>query len=106
MLAKLVDQVTKAIRHYERHGIHPTERETIDKLVLPFIEHALGADFCDPAAVTAEFDADIGRSKGEKVDYAINRHGEPVILIECKALGLHWRTRLCSSSATLGPFPK
>ena len=106
MLAKLVDQVTKAIRHYERHGIHPTERETIDKLVLPFIEHALGADFRDPAAVTAEFDADIGRSKGEKVDYAINRHGEPVILIECKALGTPLEDKAVQLQRYIGALPK
>ena len=106
MLAKLVNQVTKAIRHYERYGIHPTERETIDKLVLPFIEHALGTDFRDPAAVTAEFDADIGRSKGEKVDYAINRHGEPVILIECKALGTPLENKTVQLQRYIGALPQ
>ena len=106
MLAKLVDQVTKAIQHYERHGMHPTERETIDKLVLPFIEHALGADFRDPVAVTAEFDADIGRSKGEKVDYAINRHGEPVILIECKALGTPLEDKTVQLQRYIGALPQ
>lgn len=86
MFADLIEQVTKVIQHYKGHGDQPTERETIDKLVHPFMEHVLGVDYRDPTAVTAEFDADIGRNKGEKVDYAIRRDGEPVILIECKAL--------------------
>ena len=87
MFTDLIEQVIKVIQHYEDCGDQPTERETIDKLVHPFMEHVLGVDCRDPAEVKAEFDADIGRSKGEKVDYAIRRHGEPVILIECKALG-------------------
>lgn len=86
MFADLIKQATKVIQYYEDQGDQPTERESIDKLVHPFMEHVLGVDYRDPTAVKAEYDADISRSKGEKVDYAILRDGEPVILIECKAL--------------------
>ena len=38
----------------------------------------------------AEFTCDIGTKKGEKVDYAIMKDGQPIILIECK----HWQQNL------------
>jgi hypothetical protein len=40
--------------------------------------------------VKPEFIADVGIKKGEKVDYAIFKDGEPKILIECK----HWKQKL------------
>jgi hypothetical protein len=52
---------------------------------MPFI-NALGYDVFNPLEVVPEFVADIGIKKGEKVDYAIVKEGEPVILVECK----HW----------------
>ncbi len=39
--------------------------------------------------VVPEFVADIGTKKGEKVDYAILKDSEPVVIIECK----HWKER-------------
>lgn len=63
-----------------------TEEATKTALVLPFIA-ALGYDVFDPTEVVPEFIADVGIKKGEKVDYAIKRDGEIVILIECKASG-------------------
>ena len=38
----------------------------------------------DPTVVVPEFTADIGKKKGEKVDYAIIKDGDPIILIEAK----------------------
>jgi hypothetical protein len=38
----------------------------------------------NPLEVMPEYIADLGIKKGEKVDYAILKDGEPVILIECK----------------------
>jgi hypothetical protein len=63
-----------------------TEAQAKQTLVEPFIE-ALGYDVRDPMQVRTEFIADIGVKKGEKVDYAILKDGEPVILFECKKCG-------------------
>jgi hypothetical protein len=60
-----------------------TEEATKNALVMPFIQ-ILGYDVFNPFEVSPEFIADIGIKKGEKVDYAILRDNEPVILIECK----------------------
>lgn len=85
MLAELIEQANKTIQYYEQHNQCPTKRETIDKLVLPFIRDVLGADPHDPATVTTEFSPVDGLLKGDKVDYAVKQDGA-VILIECKAL--------------------
>jgi predicted type IV restriction endonuclease len=55
-------------------------------LLLPFIR-ALGYDVFDPKEVFPEFTADIGTKKGEKVDYALLKDGEPIMLFECKCCG-------------------
>jgi hypothetical protein len=60
-----------------------TEEATKTSFVLPFLA-ALGYNVFDPTEVTPEFTADVGTKKGEKVDYAILKDGEPIILIECK----------------------
>ncbi len=62
-----------------------TEEATKNAFIMPFIK-ALGYDVFNPLEVVPEFIADIGIKKGEKVDYAIIKDGEPVILVECK----HW----------------
>lgn len=66
-----------------------TEEATKTALILPFI-NALGYDIFNPLEVLPEMNCDIGTKKGEKIDYAILRNGEPVILIECK----HWEQNL------------
>ena len=87
MFADLIQQVTRVIQHYEGRGERPSEEATKHALVLPFIHDVLGAHYpLNPEEVIPEFTADISERKGEKVDYAICRDGEPVILIECKAL--------------------
>ncbi|RRB06890.1 type I restriction endonuclease [Larkinella rosea] len=60
-----------------------TEEATKTALILPFL-NALGYDVFDPHEVSPEFISDIGTKKGEKVDYAIMKDGQPIILIECK----------------------
>lgn len=63
----------------------PTEEATKTALVMPFIS-ALGYDVFNPLEVLPEMCCDIGMKKGEKIDYAILKEGEPIMLIECK----HW----------------
>lgn len=63
-----------------------TEEGTKTSMVMPFIT-ALGYDVADPTEVTPELIADVGVKKGEKVDYAILKDGQPIILFECKICG-------------------
>lgn len=60
-----------------------TEEATKNALVMPFIQ-ILGYDVFNPFEVNPEFIADLGIKKGEKVDYAIMKDGEPIIIVECK----------------------
>lgn len=62
-----------------------TEEATKNAFIMPFIK-ALGYDVFNPLEVVPEYVADIGIKKGEKVDYAILKNGQPTILVECK----HW----------------
>jgi hypothetical protein len=64
-----------------------TEEATKNALVLPFLS-ALGYDVFDPGEVTPELVADVGTKKGEKVDYAVLRDGQPLMLVECKQCNL------------------
>ncbi len=66
-----------------------TEEATKNALILPFLT-ALGYDVFDPTEILPEMDCDLIKKKGEKIDYAIIKDGEPVILIECK----HWQANL------------
>lgn len=60
-----------------------TEEATKNAFIMPFIRE-LGYDVFNPSEVTPELVADIGTKQGEKIDYAILKDGEPIILIECK----------------------
>ena len=64
-----------------------TEEATKNALVMPFINNLLGYNVFDPTEVVPEYTADIGVKKGETVDYAIMKDGNPVILFECKRYG-------------------
>ena len=66
-----------------------TEEATKNAFIMPFI-NALGYDIFNPQEVVPEFVADIGSKKGEKVDYAILKNNDLIILIECK----HWKEDL------------
>lgn len=60
-----------------------TEEATKNALIMPFIQ-LLGYDVFNPFEVNPEYIADLGIKKGEKVDYAIMKDGQPIILVECK----------------------
>jgi hypothetical protein len=79
----LADRVSKVKDNIQ------TEEATKNALIMPFIQ-AMGYDVFNPLEVVPEFIADIGIKKGEKVDYAIMKDGQPIILIECK----HWSADL------------
>ena len=63
-----------------------TEEATKTAFIMPFIKE-LGYDIFNPSEVIPEFVADIGIKQGEKIDYAILKDNEPILLIECKAAG-------------------
>lgn len=66
-----------------------TEEATKNAFIMPFIQ-MLGYDVFDPTEVIPEMDCDLIKKKGEKIDYAIMKDGEPIILVECK----HWQQNL------------
>jgi hypothetical protein len=76
-IKQLGDRVAKMLPQIQ------TEEATKTSLTLPFIQ-ILGYDIFNPAEVNPEFIADLGIKKGEKVDYAIMKGGDPILLIECK----------------------
>lgn len=73
-----------------------TEEATKTAFIMPFLQ-TLGYDVFDPTEVVPEFTCDIGTKKGEKIDYAIHKEGQPIILIECK----HWKEDLSSHNGQL-----
>ena len=84
------DQIKKLAERIDvLKGNLPTEEATKNALIMPFIS-ALGYDVFNPLEVLPEMHCDIGTKKGEKIDYAILRDGEPIILVECK----HWEQNL------------
>ena len=60
-----------------------TEEATKTSLIMPMIT-ALGYDPFDPDEVCPEYTADFGTKQKEKIDYAILKDNEPIILMECK----------------------
>lgn len=66
-----------------------TEEATKNAFIMPFLQ-VLGYDVFNPLEVVPEYITDIGIKKGEKIDYAIFKDGNPTILIECK----HWAQNL------------
>jgi hypothetical protein len=72
-----------AVKAHSTRGMLDTEEATKNALVMPFIA-ALGYDVFDPAEVVPEYIADVGIKKGEKVDYAIKRGEDIVMLVEAK----------------------
>ena len=60
-----------------------TEEATKNALIMPLLQ-ALGYDVFNPFEVLPEMDCDLGK-KGEKIDYAIKRGNDVIILVECKS---------------------
>lgn len=84
------DQIKQlAERIIKQKELVQTEEATKHSFIMPFLQ-VLGYDVFNPMEVVPEFIADIGIKKGEKVDYAIMKDGQPVILVECK----HWSANL------------
>lgn len=82
-IKQLGDRVSKLKENIQ------TEEATKNAFIMPFIQ-CLGYDIFNPMEVVPEFIADIGIKKGEKVDYAVLKNDQPIILIECK----HWSSDL------------
>ena len=76
-----------------------TEEATKNALIMPFIQ-ALGYDVFNPLEVVPELDCDINKKKEEKIDYAIMKDGEPIIVVECK----HWEQPLDLHKAQLSRY--
>ena len=62
-----------------------TEEATKNALIMPFLS-VLGYDVFNPLEVVPEYIADSRLKKDEKVDYAIIKDGNPIILLECKKI--------------------
>jgi len=60
-----------------------TEEATKSAFIMPFIQ-ILGYDLFNPIEVVPEFITDYGAKNIEKVDYAIFKDAQPIIIIECK----------------------
>lgn len=84
-----VEQAIQALSSKVRElkSIIETEEATKNAFIIPFIKDVLGYDVTDPREVIPEYTADIGKKKGEKVDYAIKSGDDFRFLIECKKVG-------------------
>lgn len=79
-LTEFTKSIPNKIKHID------TEETTKIALILPFLR-LLGYDTTNPGEVRAEYTADIGTKKGEKIDIALLDNGNPLIFIECKIAG-------------------
>jgi hypothetical protein len=87
-MEELKTKIKELINNIEKlkDGI-TTEEATKNAFIMPFIR-ALGYDVFNPLEVVPEFTADIGTKQGERIDYAIIKDGSPILLIECKKIGV------------------
>ncbi|BCV47078.1 hypothetical protein [Shewanella algae] len=74
-LSKRIPQISASLQ---------TEEATKNALIMPFLSSVLGYDVFNPDEVLPEYTADTPTKKGEKVDYALMKDGEVLMLIECK----------------------
>lgn len=88
-----IEDVSKRLKNFD--GLNTNEEATKSGLVMPFIA-ALGYDVFNPNEVAPEYSAPIGQHKDARVDYAILADGKPIIIIECKALGVPLETKQCN----------
>lgn len=80
-IREFADSINEKLEHVD------TEETTKIALILPFLRQ-LGYDTANPSEVKAEFTADVGAKRGEKVDIAILNDNNAEILIECKSANL------------------
>lgn len=87
-MEELKTKIKELINNIEKlkDGI-TTEEATKNAFIMPFIR-ALGYDVFNPLEVVPEFTADIGTKQGERIDYAIIKDGSPILLVECKKIGV------------------
>lgn len=74
----------KRVNDRKDHAL--TEEATKTGLIMPFLQ-MLGYDPFDPQIVIPEFCADFGEKKNCKVDYAIKRDQDIVMIVEAKKIG-------------------
>ncbi|XPV77960.1 MAG: type I restriction endonuclease [Desulfovibrio sp.] len=79
-----VNDLAKRVQDLRGHVA--TEEATKNALIQPFLQ-MLGYDTFDPRIVVPEYTSDIGTKKNEKVDYAVMKDGNPIMLVECKSCG-------------------
>lgn len=83
----LIDKVSEISKRIDAIGASlQTEEATKNALIMPFIQ-ALGYDVFNPLEVIPEFTTDHGVKKGEKVDYAVKKDDQFIMLFECKKYG-------------------
>ena len=78
-IKKFSSSIKEKLKHID------TEETTKTALILPFLNEVMGYDTTNPAEVKAEYTADLGAKKGEKIDLAILNEGDEIIMIECKS---------------------
>ena len=74
-----------SVQVMERKKHITNEEMTKQALIIPFLQ-VLGFDVFNPLEVKSEYDADFGKKKGEKVDYAIFKEDMPIMFIEAKSV--------------------
>ena len=72
-----------AERIAKQKGAITTEEGTKNAFIMPMLI-ALGYDVFNPEEVVPELDCDLVKKKGEKIDYAIMKDNQPILLVECK----------------------
>ena len=86
-MADFIDEIRSlSVRIKNERDIIQTEEATKTAFVMPFI-NILGYNVFNPREVVPEFTADVGTKQGEKVDYAIFKDDEVIMLMECKKCG-------------------
>ena len=82
-----IEEIRNLSTKIEKHkDVIQSEEMTKTAFVMPFI-NLLGYDVSDPTEVVPEFTADFGAKQGEKVDYAIFKDDEVIMIVECKKFG-------------------
>ena len=87
MLPEFKDELNKVVNTIKTYADRcKTEEATKMSLIFPMLQ-AWGYNPLNPFEVVPEFTADVGTKQKEKVDYAIMKDDQPIILIECKPVG-------------------